>query len=84
MGKFLNNLVKFLGFIFVFFVTVLNSYLIGILLGSVILSLVSAVWSAIHPLPFVLTNYYYLVLLTGSIPIGIVVFIFVVRRIFKK
>ena len=73
-----NKIVKGLGYIGIYLFTLVQSYLIGLLGASTVVTLVYAVWSFFGTLPSLMTERYgEIFLLSGIIP-GIVVFIYTI------
>ena len=75
-----NILVKSLGYFGVYLVTLVNGYFISLLGMSVIFSAVCTVWSFIEALPQFIAENYGKLLLLASLPIGIVLSIYIMFR----
>lgn len=75
-----NKMAKLVWYIFVYAMTLIESYLIALLGVSVIASLVFAVWSFITPLPAYVGRYYGVLLLQSAIPLCVVIFIYIVNK----
>lgn len=75
-----NKFIKSLGYLFVYFMTLIESYLIALLIISVFSSLICAVWSFITPLPSYIGRYYGVLMLQGAIPVSIGIFIYIIKQ----
>lgn len=76
-----NKFVKFIGYVFIYLVTAIQSYGISLTAMSLPMTLFCTVWNFIAPLPALLSEHYALVYLLASIPLGIVVFIYTVLKV---
>ena len=80
----MNKVVKYTGFFGIFIVTLISGYFIAIAGMCILMSLVCAVWSFIQPLPQYIAEHYGVLLLQGSIPLGIVITVYVIFHALRK
>lgn len=79
-----NKLIKFIGYIMVYVVAFIENYLLSVLIMGSLASLVFAVWSFITPVPAFVASHYGIMLILGSLPLGIVLMIYVLIQAKKK
>ena len=82
--KVLNLFVKIPLYAGIYFVTLISSYLVSVVITAVVLAVICAIWSFIQPLPELLSARYGEILLLSSIPACIVFFIYTVIRAHPK
>ena len=80
----LNKLSKGIFYLALVIFMLLQSYAIGLFFSGAILSLVTAVWTIIKPLPAVFTNKMWLVYLLAGIPASLVIFIMIFVDSFRS
>lgn len=80
----LNKVIKYSGFFGIGIVTLISGYLIALAGMCIAMSLMCAVWSFIQPLPQYLAEHYGVLLLQSSIPLGVVLTVFVFINACKK
>ena len=80
----LNKTVR--GFFYVALITfaLLQSCVMGVFFSGAVLSVVTAVWTIIKPLPSVMTEKMWLVYLLSGIPASIYVFVYLVVDLIKS
>ena len=76
--RLVNNFFKFLGYLGVYFLAFLQSYLISLICTAVIISVVLSVMSIFTLIPYIVSERYWLVYLVSSVPLAIVFFIIIV------
>lgn len=72
--KVMNKLAKKAGTMLIYIVSFLEHYIIGFFFMGAIFSLVCTVWSFIMPLPEEVTSNFGKILLTASVPLGVLFF----------
>lgn len=82
--KAVNKVFKFFGYVAVYMITFLHCYFMSLFASGALLSIVCAVLSIIMKLPEILTERFWLVYLTASIPIAVIFFIIVVTGVMYK
>ena len=82
--KLIGKIVKYTGYFGIYLITLIESYLTGLLFISSVMTIVFAVWSFIRPLPQYVAQHYGVLYLQSAIPVGIVVFIYLVTSVRKK
>lgn len=82
--KAVNKVFKFFGYVVVYMITFLHCYFMSLLASGSLLSIVCAILSIIMKLPAILTERFWLVYLTASIPIAVIFFIIVVTDVTDK
>ena len=80
----LNKMAKLPFYIGVAILVVIQSYSIGLIFSGAVLALVTAVWSAIKPLPLLFTEKMWLVYLLSGIPTGLYVLAFILIDLRKS
>ena len=78
-----NKIAKGAFYMLLTFYMVLQSYGIGLLAGSVLLSPVLAVWTIIKPLPLIITQKLWLVWLMSAVPFGVAVYVYLLVNLVK-
>lgn len=73
----LNKIAKGIFYLALVAFMLLQSYAIGLFFSGAVLSIVTAVWTIIKPLPAVFTDKMWLVYLLAGIPAGLVIFIMI-------
>ena len=73
----LNKMTKGLFYIVLICLMLFQSYIMGVFFSGAVLSLITAVWSIIKPLPPVMTEKTWLVYLLFGIPASIYIFVFI-------
>ena len=73
----LNKLSKGVFYLALVIFMLLQSYAIGLFFSGALLSIVTAVWSIIKPLPAVFTNKMWLIYLLTGVPAGLTIFIMI-------
>lgn len=82
--KAVNKVFKFFGYVAVYLITFLHCYLMSLLASGSLLSIVCAILSIVMKLPEILTERFWLVYLTASIPIAVIFFVIVVTDVTDK
>ena len=82
--KAVNKVFKFFGYVAVYLITFLHCYFMSLLASGSLLSIVCAILSIVMKLPAILTERFWLVYLTASIPIAVIFFIIVVTDVTDK
>lgn len=80
----IGKIVKYTGFFGIGVVTLISSYFIALAGMCILMSAVCAVWSFIQPLPQYIAEHYGVLLLQSSIPLGIVIAVYVIIHAYKK
>jgi hypothetical protein len=80
----LNKIIKGIFYLALIAFMVTQSYAIGLFFSGAVLSIITAVWSIIKPLPAVFTDKMWLIYLLAGIPAGLVVFIIVAVNSFSS
>ena len=78
-----NKIAKGVFYIGLALLTLVQSYLLGLMFSGTLLSPVLAVWSIIKPLPSLVTDKLWLVYLVAGIPTGVAVAIYTTLDIRK-
>lgn len=78
-----NKLVKGVFYIGLALFTIVQSYIIGLVLSGALLFPVLAVWSIIRPLPLFIMQKLWLIYLIAGIPVGIAVAVYTTLDIAK-
>ena len=65
------------------FYMIIQSYGIGLLAGSVLLSPVLAIWTIIKPLPLIVTQKLWLIWVLSAVPFGVAVYIYMLVNLVK-
>jgi len=80
----LNKMAK--GFFYVALVTLalFQSCIMGVFFSGAFLSLVTAVWTIIKPLPSVMTEKMWLVYLLSGIPVSVYIFVYLIADLIKS
>lgn len=73
-----NGFIKFIGYVFIYLVTAIQSYIISMTAMSVLMTLFCTVWNIIAPLPQQIAEHYAIYFLLSSVPLAVVVFIYTV------
>ena len=81
--KVMNKIIKGLGYAVIYTVAFLQHYIIGIFCMGAVFSVLFGLWSFFAPLPHFVTDNYGKLLLIGSLPSGILFFIFSLQSMFK-
>ena len=79
-----NKFFKSIFYVLIYAWTFIQSYLLSAIITSVILSLTMTVFSLINSIPAILIYRFWLVLLVGSIPLGIVFFLMIIFDFVKR
>ena len=82
--KALNKLFKFVGYTAVYLLTFFHCYFLSLIASGALLSIVCAVYSIVSKLPEVLTERFWLIYLTSSIPIAVIFFVIVITDVSDK
>ena len=82
--KAVNKVFKFFGYVAVYTLTFLHCYVLSLLASGSLLSVVCAILSIVMELPAILTERFWLVYLTASIPIAVILFVVVVTDVSDK
>ena len=78
-----NKLVKALGYLLIWLVSLFEAFLLAMLTVSIIMSLVCCVWSFITPLPAYVASRYGLLMILGAVPFTIGYFVYVMIKTTK-
>lgn len=78
-----NKLLKRVIYTGAILLTLVQSYANGLLVSSIFLSSILAVWSIIKPLPLLVTQRMWLVYLLSGIPTGLIIFIYLMADLVK-
>ena len=78
-----NKIVKVAFYVLLTFYMILQSSGIGILIDSVLLSPVLAIWTIIKPLPLFLTQKLWLIWILSAVPFGVAVYIYMLVNLVK-
>lgn len=82
--KVVNFIIKVFGYVGIYFIALLESYLMALLVTSVPMALTYSVWSFFSPLPQLVAEKFGLLLLAVAVPLGIVFFIYTMINVHKK
>lgn len=82
--KVVSFIVKVFGYAGIYFIALLESYLMSLLVTSVPMTLIYSVWSFFSPLPQLVAEKFGLLLLAVAVPLGIVFFIYTIINVHKK
>ena len=80
----LNKIIKGIFYLALIAFMLIQSYVIGLFFGGAVLSIATAVWSVIKPLPAVFTDKMWLIYLLAGIPAGLVIFIIIAVNSFSS
>lgn len=78
-----NKMAKGAFYVLLTFYMIIQSYGIGILIDSVLLSPVLAIWTIIKPLPLFLTQKLWLIWILSAVPFGVAVYIYMLVNLVK-
>ena len=79
-----NKIIKALGYIGIYFLTLLESYLISIVGVGAIMSIICMVWSFFAPLSQTISSQYGAIMLVSAVAPAIAVFIYIVVKVNAK
>ena len=77
--KAVNRFIKGIWYIGLYLMALFESYVIALLMVSILASVICAVWSFITPLPSYISTYYGVLLLQGAIPVGVGLSIYIMK-----
>lgn len=83
MRKLINFIVKYAGYLGIYLLTLIESFIISVVGMGSLLSIVLAVWSFITPLPAIFTDSYGVALLTASLIPSVILFIYIIVHLDK-
>lgn len=82
--KFKTKFMLFLGYAAVSILTFIHCYFLSLIASGALLSIVCAVYSIVSKLPEVLTERFWLIYLTSSVPIAVIFFVIVITDVTDK